>query len=476
MYLFITYGVEGWRGVQQRGLEIARNFDKKDVLFWNGYDSDFIAREGFKCQTVDLSLIDPKKIKFPTNTKAAIFADLPTNELFNFSLFLAAKEQKIPVVVFDQIYRKGQLEEGVYKTMAEQADLLVLNGLNFLKEKETKKIKFIPPLASYASKKNIKGIVARKYGLDPGKIWIFVSGYYKSTWEMVKKAYPAFSKKNNFNLIISGLDVKRPKKDKEKLLLPFLQGSEYFDFLDAAEILVSKFGYLQILEALALGTIPVVAGEAGYVLQMEILDKELQETIGYANDHKDLAKILSGLLSGAKQRNRLSNKIALLHDGSFYGSKMAAGYIRNIKSAEKKKKATKKVLLVVNDEIGKAEEFIKNENNLYTVKFIASVSNPGPALYPVKRPDETLLGAPVKELIVKQQEILPHSFAEIYLLSPRKYDGLIDIIPWYNTWIDNLVSLLEESDRIFVGPRAKYLLANLLRPFKSKTKVLEFKK
>ena len=40
MYIFVTYGVRGWRGVQERGIEIAKNFRKNEVLFWNGYDSN----------------------------------------------------------------------------------------------------------------------------------------------------------------------------------------------------------------------------------------------------------------------------------------------------------------------------------------------------------------------------------------------------------------------------------------------------
>lgn len=475
MYIFVTYGVEGWRGVQQRGLEIAKQFKKKEVLFWNGYDSDFIKKGGFRCQTVDLSLTDPAQIKFPKKTQAVVFADLPTNELFNLSLFLAAKEKNIPIIVLDQIYRKGQLEEGVYKNIGEDADLLILNGLNFLKEKETKKIKFIPPLANYIRKKNVKETAAKRYGLDPKKVWIFVSGYYKPVYEMAEKAYSGFSKAENLNFIIAGLDIKIPKKEGDKLFLPFLSGDDYLDLLDASDIFVSKFGYLQILEALALGTITVVAGEAGYVLQMKILDEELREIVKYANDSEELAKIISFLLENEKNRNEVCEKISKLHDGSFYGAKTAANYIKKIIKSGKKKKATKRLLILVNDEIKKAEELIKKEPHIYVVEIIASVSRPGPELYPVKRPDEELLDSKIRELIIKQDEVLPHSFLEVYLLSTRKYDGLVNIIPWYELWIKNLNSLFGSADRILVSPKAKYLVANLIKPFSRKIKLVKFK-
>ncbi len=475
MYIFITYGVEGWRGVQQRGLEIAKHFNKKEVLFWNGYDSEFIKKDGFRCQTIDLSLVDPSKIKFPKNTEALIFADLPTNELFNVSLFLAAKEKNIPIIVLDQIYRRGQLEEGVYKDIGRNADLLILNGLNFLKKSETKKIKFIPPLASYTRKKDIKEAVAKKYGLDEQKIWILVSGYYKPVYEMAEKAYSGFGKAENFNYIVTGLDIKIPKKEGNKLFLPFLAGDDYFDLLDASDIFISKFGYLQILEALSLGTITVVAGEAGYVLQMKILDKELQETVKYSNDFEELSKIIFSLLANEKERKEVCEKISALHDGSFYGAKMAASYIKKTTKSSKKKKLPKKLLILVNDEIKKVEELIKKDPHIYVVEIIASVSKPGPELYPVKRPDEDLLDAKIRDLIISQDEILPHSFLEVYLLSTRKYDGLVNIIPWYEAWIKNLNSLLGAADQILVSPKAKYLLANLIKPFSRKIKQVQFK-
>lgn len=475
MYIFITYGAEGWRGVQQRGLEIAKHFNKKDVLFWNGYDSDFIKKDGFRCQNIDLSLTDPSKIKFPKNIEALVFADLPTNELFNVSLFLAAKEKNIPIIVLDQIYRKGQLEEGVYKYISQDADLLILNGLNFLKKSETKKIKFIPPLANYSCKKDIKAAVAKKYGLDPQKIWILVSGYYKPVYDMAEKAYADFSKTDNFNFIVTGLNIKNSKKEGNKLFLPFLNGDDYFDLLDASDIFISKFGYLQILEALALGTITVVAGEAGYVLQMKILDKELQDTVKYANNSEELSKIMLSLLENENNRKEICEKIGKLHDGSFYGAKIAADYIKKTTKSGKKKKISKKLLFLVNDEIKKAEEFIKKEPHIYVVEIIASVSKPGPELYPVKRPDEVLLDTRIRDLIIKQEEILPHSFLEVYLLSTRKYDGLVNIMPWYEAWIKNLNFLLSSADQIFVSPKAKYLIANLIKPFSRKTRLVQFK-
>ena len=61
MYIFVTYGTKGWRGVQERGLAIANYFKKDEVLFLNGYDSEFIKKRGFKCKTIDLAWRIPEE-------------------------------------------------------------------------------------------------------------------------------------------------------------------------------------------------------------------------------------------------------------------------------------------------------------------------------------------------------------------------------------------------------------------------------
>lgn len=474
MYIFVTYGVKGWRGVQERGLAVAKHFNKKKVLFLNGYDSSFIRKQGFKCRTIDLSLSDPKKIKFPKNTKALIFADLPTNELFNISLLLAATEKKVPVVVFDQIYRRGQLKEGVYKNLIKYSDLLILNGLNFLKKEEIKGVKIIPPLARYKSQPKIKEELSQKYGLDPKKFWIFVSGYFKPVYEMLKKANPALSRESkNFNLIICGANLQKPKKSKNQLLLPYLPQKEFLGFLNASDLFVSKFGYLQILEALALRTPIIVAGKAGVVLKMEILDKKLQEVIKYAKDSKELYRSVFTFLKNKKERKNISNKIAKLHNLGFDGAKIAADYIKKIKKSKAKKVFKKRILILVNNEVKKAEKLIKNQDFLYVLGIIAPVSKPGPKLYPVKKCNEKILSRKLKDLLLEQPEILPHSFKEIYLFSQRKYDGLMNILPWYNLWIEKQTSLFKLADEILITSQGKYLLFNLLEPFLNKTKTIK---
>jgi len=473
MYIFITYGIPGWRGVQERGIAIAKNFKKNEILFWNGYDSNFIKKFGFNCKTFNPSLIDPKKIRFPTKTKAVIFADLPSNELFIFSVFSAAIQRNIPTVIFDQIYRRNQLKEGVYKNFIENSDLLILNGLNFLQKGETKKIKIIPPLPDYKSRIGIKKALALKYDLDPNNIWILVSGYFKPVTKMAKSAYSIISKKiKEFSLIICGLPIKNPLKNKNRFFLPYLPQKEYLELLDASDIFVSKFGYLQILEALALKKPVIVAGEAGYVLKMGILDKKLQEVIKYVDNSSDLAKKILFLVENTKKLKEIKNKISKLHNGSFGGASIAAEYIKNIKPI-KRMETKKKVLIVANDELKKAEVLIKKEKYIYVLGIITPISQPGPELHPVKRADKIILSRKIGELTPNDNEILAHGFKQIYIFSNRKYDGLVDIIPWYNLWLKNINLILKTADQVLVSPIIKNFFYNLLLPFKNKVKVVK---
>jgi len=471
MYIFVTYGTKGWRGVQERGLAIADYFKKNEVLFLNGYDSEFIKKRGFKCKTIDLSLEDPRRIKFPKNTKAIVFADLPTNELFNLSLFFAAKKKKVPVVICDQIYRRGQTKEGVYRNLIEFSELFLLNGLSFFKNEETRKIKIVPPLPEYSPSLNIKADLARKYNLDSKKIWIFVSGYFEPVYKMTKKIYPLLLKKKlNFYFIICGLSIKKPQKRKNQLLLPYLPQNEFLQFLDAADLFISKFGYLQILEALALKTPLIVAGKAGFVLKMEILDKKLRKVIKYVQNEKELLSEILSIIDSPSKRKKLLKEISKLHNGEMNGARVAAEYIKKV-SLSTLPSFKRKIFILTNKEFKQAENLILNEKYLYPLVLILPVSKPGPKLHPVKRPDEDCLSLQLQEFFFQQNEILPHHFWHIFLFSRRKYDGFVNIFPWYQAWINQLTFLLRESDEIWVTPKAKYLIANLLKPFKKKVRV-----
>ncbi len=477
MYIFVTYGTAGWRGVQERGLAIARQFKKSEVIFWNLYDSSFIKKVGFRCKTFNPGLINASLIKFPPRTKAVIFADLPSNELFIFSVFVAALKKNINIIICDQIYRRGQTKEGVYKNFAAYANLLLLNGLECFKNEEVKNIKIIPPLAPYKiqGKKGVipKKIISKKYGLNPNATWILAAAYFKPVLEMTKQALLIMKNKNlNTEIILVGADVKKPEKQKNLLLLPYLSQADYLKLLEASDFFVGKFGYLQILEALALKKPVIVAGEGGYVLKKNILDKKLKEVIKYAGNPVVLAKTLNSLIKNKKEKDFLKKKISKLHNGKFGGAVLAANYIKKISKRKKNIFNEKKnLLIVVNHEIKKIKNLLRKQSSIYTIGIIAPVSPYG--FNPVKRPDLKFLNEKIEIFDIPRKEILPHAFKEIYFLSKRKYDGLVDIIPWYNIWIERLTDLLQHAETIFITPLAEQLFFNLLQPFSKKNKKIK---
>src|SRR3990167_972718 len=132
-YLFITYGETGWRGVQIRALRIARYLPKNDVLFWNGYDSTIFEKENFQVETKEMGITHSSSITFPEDTEMVIFSDLPTNEFFNYAVFDKALKDNLKIVINEQIYRKGQLQETVYKRFVNFSDLFLVNALSSFK-------------------------------------------------------------------------------------------------------------------------------------------------------------------------------------------------------------------------------------------------------------------------------------------------------------------------------------------------------
>ena len=128
-YLFITYGEPGWRGVQIRALRMAKYLLKHEVLFWNSDDSQIIKDWSFAVETIESGLINPKSIKFPEGVEVIIFSDLPSNKLYNYSIYMAALKQNLKIVICEQLYRRGQMDEVVYRKFADNCDLFLLNSL-----------------------------------------------------------------------------------------------------------------------------------------------------------------------------------------------------------------------------------------------------------------------------------------------------------------------------------------------------------
>lgn len=476
-YLFFTYGSPGWRGVQVRGLRVTKHFLRDEVLFWNGGDSQFIEQAGFAVETVDLSLIAPAQIKIPPSVHTVVFTDLPTNELFQFSLFVAARQQGKKIVVIDQAYRRGQAQEFVYRQIAQHCDLLLLNSLSFLQTEEFANVKVIQPLIEFEPETEEKRRLGQRWELPIDRPWLFGIGYHAKVKQKLERvAKSLYDKGIVFQLILTGSSSERQDK-KENFLtsLPYQIGDDFFRFIKAADIALIKFGFLQLIEVLALRVHPVVLGEAGYVLQKKsVIDKRIQEAIYLTQDiDEQLLKHLERFLTEPRYRNGFVSKVERLHDGSLQGGQQAATFIKEL-NADKKEygkrvEQEKKLAILVNDELRQYKRFIGQCEGVYVVGLIASVPV---GTYIIKRPDESLLAAPVDELIITQpDEILPHSFKETYIFSRRKYDGLTEIVLWYDLWIKRLEELLVAADKIYLTKLGRLLLKNMLESKRLELKI-----
>lgn len=473
-YLFFTYGEPGWRGVQVRGVRVASYFPKDEVLFWNGGDSQFIKEAGFEVKTVDLGLISPSYIKFPGGIKVVIFCDLPTNEFFQFSLLTSAKKKGLPVVVLEQLYRRRQTKEFVYKKLIDYCDLFILNGLSFAKGEESEKVKIVPPLVEFEPEDNSKEILSEKWELPADVPWFFGVGYKEEVLTKIKNIAQKLKEQGlPFWFIASG-----ERKEKEMIrktnltILPYQIGDDYYRFIKAAEVVFTKLGFLQILEVLALGKTVVVLGGGGYVLQRkEVIDQRIKEAIFFADGENSLVGYIKSYLSDSNWRNGLIRKVASLHDGSLFGGEKIASYIKELEKRQGKVAVLpKKLIILVNEELIEYQGLVTKTAGVYVLGFLLSTPV-GP--YIVKRPNEEILNTPIIKLLPEQkEEILPHYFGELYLFSKRKYDGLVEILPWYKEWIEGLEKKLNFADDIYISRKSYPMFKNLLSGFENKIKFL----
>ena len=284
-YLFITYGESGWRGVQVRALRMASYLPKNEVLFWNLYDSSFIRDHGFKVETQDSSLVDPNWIVFPKGIEVIIFSDLPSNEFFNFSVFVAAKKYNLKIVICEQIYRKGQTNETVYKRFITDSDLFLMNGLSYFESEEsTNKVKIVPPQIEMNMRPEMRDEMRNKYKIPKNALVLLGVGYHQNiTDKIINITHEIACEQNNFVTVITGVpQVSNIKREKNLILLPYDIGDDYFKLLYTADLVMTKFGFLQILEALALKKPVLVLGEGGWILRTpDKVDPILQSTLRF---------------------------------------------------------------------------------------------------------------------------------------------------------------------------------------------------
>ena len=484
MYLFITYARKEMRGVQVRGLRIAKHFSKKEVMFANGGNDDWLKKEGYRYKNYDFNKFYlPSQIDMPRNVKCIIFCDLPTNRAFQLSLLMFAQERKIPCVVLDNIYRRNQTEDTVYKNTKHYSDKLILNGLSFMGKNNDKGIVVVPPLIDDTliagkSKEEIRNEIVKKFKISkkPNKI-VFCVGYHSFARREILKIFNYFQKEDLEVLFIVVSRTKTIRKKPNIIEIPAISGDEMSFFTKAADLVICKAGYLQIIETLSMsvplvglgeasleakkGKIIIGKGTAGF--KKKWLDKKILDTIIISEHVSDnLQRKIKKWLFSPSIRQKVIKKIKTLHNNKYNGSQVAASLIKTTKFRAKK---FPKIVVISLDKKKETEE-VKQILRKYpfalpiylSLPFFTNVFNRKLADY-----DPT-----------PKEEALHYNPALIYNFGFDSLHGFSKIFPWYDFLLKNIENFVKNSDKcIIVGKETYNYLEKILEKHKKKIKIID---
>ena len=469
MYLFITYARKEMRGVQVRGLRIAKHFSKKEVMFINGGNNDWIKKEGYKYKNYDFNKFYlPSQIDMPQNIKCIVFCDLPTNRAFQISLLMFAKKKKIPCVVLDNIYRRNQIKDTVYKNIKFYSDKLILNGLNFLSKNNDKDAVVVPPLIDDAlikgkKKEDIRNEALKKLKIrkKPNKI-VFCVGYNSSTRKEIVKIFNYFQKKNLNVLFIVVSQTKKIKKKPNIIEIPSVSGDKMSFFIKASDLVICKAGYLQVIETLALAQPLVALGKKGGFRE-KWLDKKILDAI-IVSEHAsyDLYKKIKELLFSPLVRQKVMKKIKSIHNDKLNGSQITANLIKKTKFFPKK---FPKIIIISLD---KKEEMEETKKILRKYPFALPIYFSMPFFTNVFNRKLTDYDPTPKK------EVLHYNPALIYSFDYDSIHSFAKIFPWYSFLFKSIENFVKNSDKcIIVGKETYNYLEKILEKYNKKIRIID---
>jgi len=485
MYLFITYARKEMKGVQIRGIRVAKYLPKKEVMFFNGGNDDWLKKEGYKYKNYDFNKFYlPSKIKIPKNTKCIVFCDLPTNRAFQVSLLMLSRQQRIPCVVLDNIYRREQTEDTVYRNIRLFSDRLILSGLDFMKKNKPKNVSIVPPLIDNSliaekEKDEIRKEMIKKLKIKTGpeKV-VFCVAYNPFIYEQTLKIYDYLQKEKKNVLFVVVSQTKTTKRKANLIEIPPLKGDEMSFFTKASDLVICKAGYLQIIEALAIG-VPVIAfgqasletkkgkiivgkGTSGF--KKRWLDKKILEVVTIADSFSEsVGKRIKKLLFSPKYHQNITKKIKALHSSKLNGAKLTAELIKKTKFHPK---SFPKILIISLDKEQETEE-VKRVLRKYpfalpiyfSIPFFTNVFNRRLSEY-----DPTL-----------ENESLHYNPALVYSFDFDSLHSFAKIFPWYNSLFESIEYLVKNSDKcIVIGKETyNYLEKAGLEKYKKKIKIID---
>ena len=444
MYVIVTYARSDMKGVQARGIRVADRLGRENVVFYDSGDHSWLEKEGFKYREFNFNSFESSEnIDFPQNTKAVIFADLPSNRPLQTSILLSARSKHLPVVVLENLYRKNQYQEGVYRNTIDFCDLMIFNGLDYLwPEKKIERVAFVPPLIP--EKKDFstsKKIVEEKIGSKlPENILVSV-GYNEKVMDIVKKIASQYKdRKDIVFLAVGALEEGRESQIEGNIIyLPKQDEEEMGEFLSIAKIVFAKPGFLQVQETLAYN-LPLFTLGKDTGFQHSWIDKKTLEVITHFDEFsQDITRRVDEVINPGRGLEELAHKLKGIHSGELDGAgKIAQIIMQGVEVAKKKVKASVLLCLDKKEERKVAKRII--EDNPFILPIFIS------AKFFTGEEDGNL----EKFRVENKNEILQQSFSLICDFGWEATHSLSKIFPFYNRFILALKMIIESSDEIIL--------------------------
>lgn len=458
MYIFITYGYPGMRGVQTKGLRLADYLIKRGhkVKFYD-YDPDHstLTKAGVDYESWNFNaLYCSNQIIFPKNTKAVIFLALPTNRIGQLSIFLAAKEQNIPIVVVDNYYRSDQLSQKVFANIIKYSDLVILNGLTTPKNiKISSHVKILGPFIRLPQSKDKINSWLNSIGVNNQEKIILGAGYND---DVLKELENLSKKIDRKDIVILALGASEKIKIVNNLIyLPFLDDQQVSNLLSIATLCIYKFGFIQVVEALMNSTpVIVTGGMRGF--KSDWLSKEFQDLVIEAKDVDQIKKSINEIFnqkgSFIRFRNRLK-KINLVNKNSL---KITAQLIEKIKP-KRIKKIIKEVVISFDDK----KSLQKLSNLLINKPFALPIIFSIPSLRPKEETGDISSIWQFEPML--RDEMLKWDCQLIFRSSFHSFHSGSYLLPFYNELMKSFKQLLLNADKItFCSNEIKSLIKPLI--------------
>ena len=455
MYIFITYGYPGMRGVQTKALRLGQFLVRKGqkVKFYDEGDHKPLIERKVDYENWDFNaLYLPSQITFPSKTKAVIFPDLPTNRIGQLAIFLSAKSQKIPTVVIDNFYRTSQLEDRVFSNVIKYADLVILNGLILPALPLPPHLKIIGPFIPSPDHPQKVWKWLHSLGIKKNQKIILGAGYNKDVLLELKRLAKKIKDENL--VIIAPGSVSKIKRLNNLLYLPFLNDQEISNLLSMASLAIYKFGFIQVCEALMVGVPVVVAGKMrGF--RMEWLDSKIRDLVVEALNSNQLVKVVREMIKKGKDYKEFQKRLALLRLVPKNSLEITGELLKKLKSRNVQLK--KEVAISFDDQKSLEKLKLTLYNHPFALPLVFSI----PYFRPEKEKEREINLSSLEP--TKKGEILKWGFQVIYHLSRHSFHSGVNLFPYFESLVRDIEGLLKEADSVlFIDKRVKFFIKPLL--------------